>query len=62
MRNVEIRELLKEKHIHYWQLADALGISAPTLTVWLRHELPPTKRRRIMETIERMVRNGEESI
>ena len=59
MKNLEIREALKRYGIKYWQLADALGISAPTLTIWLRHELSPTKKQRIMEAIEEAKKNAE---
>lgn len=62
MHNLEIRESIKQNGVKYWQLADALGISAPTLTIWLRHELPPEKKQRIMEAIEEVARNAEESI
>lgn len=59
MNNIEIRESIKRRGVKYWQVADALSVSAPTLTIWLRHELPPTKKQRIMQAIEEVSRNAE---
>ena len=59
MKNAEIRAALKEHGLKYWELADALGISPYTLSVWLRHEMPPTKKERILKVIREVARNAE---
>ena len=35
-----------------WKIAEALSISEPTLTRWLRHELPEEKKQKILEAIK----------
>ena len=41
MTNLTIRKFAKEKNVPLWAVADALGISEPTMTRKLRHELEP---------------------
>ena len=62
MKNAEVRAALKERGLRYWELADRLGISPYTLSVWLRHELPPEKKRRILKVIEEVAGNAEARI
>jgi len=62
LKNLEIRAALKECGLKQWELADTLGISPYTLTVWLRHELPPTKKQRILEAIAEAKRNAKEDV
>ena len=52
MKNLDIREALKNANMRHWVLADELGIDESTLARWLRHELPKDKKERIMEIIE----------
>ena len=52
MKNNVIREALTAAGMKQWQLADLLGISEPTLTRWLRHELPQEKQAEIVAVIE----------
>ena len=52
MKNLDIREALKNANMRHWVLADELGIDESTLTRWLRHELPKDKKDRIMKIIE----------
>lgn len=52
MKNLDIREALKNANMRHWVLADELGIDESTLTRWLRHELPTDKKERIMKIIE----------
>ena len=39
MKNLDIRQALKENNIRHWQLAEALNIAEFTLCRKLRHEL-----------------------
>ena len=39
--NTELRAEIKAAGLFYWQVADAIGISPYTLSVWLRKELQP---------------------
>ncbi|WP_281077649.1 hypothetical protein [Catenibacterium sp. co_0103] len=46
MKNLDIREALKNANMRHWVLADELGIDETTLSRWLRHELPKDKKDR----------------
>ncbi len=54
MNNKDIRNLLKEKGIFHWQLADKLGISEATLTRKLRRELPIEEKEKLIKVIKKM--------
>lgn len=54
MNNKDIRNLLKEKGLYHWQLADCLGISEPTLTRKLRKELSQEEKEKIIKVINEM--------
>lgn len=54
MNNKDIRNLLKEKSLYHWQLADYLGISEPTLTRKLRKELSQEEKEKIIKVINEM--------
>ena len=51
MINREIREAMRIAGMTRWQLADAAGVSEPTLYRWLRHELSDEKRQRLLAAI-----------
>ena len=51
MKNLKIREALKETGLKYWELAKLLGISDGTLCRRLREELPEEEQRRIIDMI-----------
>ena len=50
--NMDIREALAAKKMTQWQLAILLGISEPTLTRWMRQELPEERKKEILNQIE----------
>ncbi len=52
--NTDIKNLIKEKELKQWQVAQAIGVSERTLIVWLRSELSEDKRQRIMSAIQRL--------
>ena len=56
MANYEIRLKARAKKVPLWKLADELGICEMTLSRWLRHELPPEKRERILEAIDKLAK------
>jgi hypothetical protein len=49
--NMDIREQIANKHIYYYELADAIGISPYTLSVWLRTELTPDRKARVQKAL-----------
>ena len=52
MKNLDIREALKNANMRHWVLADELGIDQSTLARWLRHELPTGKKKEIKKIIK----------
>ncbi len=54
MKNLDLRSEAKEHGVCLWQIAEELGISEPTMTRLLRHELSPGKKAEIRSIIERL--------
>lgn len=54
MKNKEIREAINHKRLKYYEVANALGISRFTFSVWLSEELPENKKKEILEVIEKI--------
>ena len=50
-RNAEIRSLIDSSGLMYWQVAEAVGISESTFSVWLRHELSDDRRKKVIQAI-----------
>lgn len=50
--NIEIRNAIKEKKVHYYEVAHQLGIHDKTFCCWLRYELPTAKREMILKAID----------
>lgn len=60
MKTREIKLRARGAGVPQWKIADALGVSEPTLTRWLRHELPEEKQKQILEAIERLAEGSGE--
>lgn len=52
-RNIAIRNALAKKNMTQWELAVLLGVSEPTITRWMRQELPEERQREIIALIEK---------
>lgn len=52
MNNIEIREQIEKKRIRYYEIAEKVGITAVTLSVWLQTELTPERRERVQKAID----------
>ena len=50
--NIEIREQIEKKRIRYYEIAEKVGITAVTLSVWLQTELTPERRERVQKAID----------
>ena len=50
--NQDIRDYAAKKGVYFWEIAMQLGISEPTITRWMRVELPEDKRREIGQIID----------
>lgn len=49
--NKEIRELIKKRRLRYYEVAEAIGITQYTFSVWLRNELSQEKKEKILKAI-----------
>ena len=52
MANESVRREAKKARVALWELADALGISEPTMTRKLRRELETSKQEKLIATIQ----------
>ena len=52
--NQDIRDYAAQKGVYFWEIAMQLGISEPTITRWMRVELPEDKRREIVQIIDKI--------
>jgi predicted XRE-type DNA-binding protein len=51
MKNIDIRNLIAQKRLKHYEVAEALGVEDSTFSRWLYHELPEEKKKRIIEAI-----------
>lgn len=51
MPNIEIRQAMLQSGLRHWQVAQAIGITPYTFSVWLRQELTETRLKRVTEAI-----------
>lgn len=56
MSNQDIRQYAKKAGIRLWEVAEFLGISDPTMTRKLRHELPETEKTKLFEIIDKLTK------
>ncbi len=44
-----------QHNIRFWELADAVGVSASTLTVWMRHDLSEERLARVQAALDKLI-------
>lgn len=49
LTNLDIRQQILDKNIYYYELAERIGISPYTLSIWLRTEPIDARRRDIIQ-------------
>ena len=59
MQNLDLRKSAKAAGIPLWRIADAIGVSEPTMTRKLRHELPENEKKQLLNLIKQLAREGE---
>ena len=52
--NEDIRLLIGKNLLKYWQVAEAIGISSFTFSVWLRTPLTDERKARVEEAINKL--------
>lgn len=53
--NIDIRQKIVRSGLRYWQVAEAIGITAGTFTLWLRTELSDERRKRVETAIDSLL-------
>ena len=59
MKNLDLRNSAKAAGIPLWRIADALGVSEPTMTRKLRRELPENEKKQLLDLIKQLAEEGE---
>lgn len=58
MNNMKVRNVIKEKRLFYYEVAEMLGISEFTLSRKLRKELPQEEQEKIISVIDDFMKGG----
>lgn len=58
MNNKIIRRQIADAGLRHWQVADFIGISSCTLSVWLRHELTGERLARVEAAVAQLSREA----
>lgn len=53
--NEEIRMEMRVNEIPLWRIAEAVGVSEPTITRWFRHELEGEQRKRVESALQKLI-------
>ena len=57
MANMIVRDELKQRGVHHWELAHELGVSEQTLVRRLRFELSEERQMDMLEKIEQIIKD-----
>ena len=60
MKNIELRNLIVEKRIKFYEIAREVGIAPTTFTIWMRDELSNEKKAKVMNAIEALTKKKED--
>jgi transcriptional regulator with XRE-family HTH domain len=52
INNLEVRQAIERKRLHYYEVANALNINPCTLSRWLEKDLPEERKNQILEAIK----------
>ena len=52
--NEDIRDIARKKGVAFWRIAREIGVSETTVIRWLRLELTPEKKERILEALDKV--------
>lgn len=61
LANTDIRTTAKEKKVRFWEVAEYLKISEPTMTRKLRRELPDSEKQEIFKIIDELAAEKQAS-
>jgi transcriptional regulator with XRE-family HTH domain len=55
LANLEIRQIINEKRLRQYEVAEAMKISEYTLSKWMRTEMPEDKKELVMQAINKLI-------
>ena len=58
--NQNIRKQIKDLGLYQWQLADAVGVSNYSFTIWMRHEMTGERLARVQAALDKLKKQQEE--
>lgn len=61
LSNNDLRTFAKEKGVRFWEVAEKLHISDPTMSRRLRHELPAADKQEIVAVIDQIAAEKKKS-
>lgn len=53
-RNMDVREAIQASGFNHWLVAERIGVNDTTFSRWLRQELSPEKKQKILQAIEEL--------
>ncbi len=54
LNNIEIRHAIEKTRLKYYEVAQAVGIDACTLSKWLQKELTEERKARVLDAIHKL--------
>ena len=57
--NQDIRDIIFEKRLKMWEVATEIGLSDSRFSVWLRTELSPERKERVLKAIESLTKQPQ---
>ena len=55
MKNIELRKLINDKRIKFYEIASEIGIAPTTFTIWMRDELTEDNKKKVMNAIDSLL-------
>lgn len=55
MKNIELRQLINDKRLKFYEIAREIGIAPTTFTIWMRDELTDDKKEKVMRAIDNLI-------
>ena len=62
MANEQIRNRIQRSGFRHWQVAQAAGIASNTFCGWLRTDLTPERKKRIVEALRTLEKQKKEGV
>lgn len=54
LNNMEVRQAIEKKRLKYYEVAEAIGVDACTLSKWMQKELSDERKKRVLDAIRKL--------